>query len=225
MTTIVVLTAGVSQPSSSRLLAERLADATRNALQAAGMDVRIEIVELREYARDLANQVVTGFPGPSLKAVQDEVAEADALIAVTPIFNASYSGLFKMFFDVLEPSVLASKPVLLGATGGTARHSLALDHALRPLFAYLRAVALPTGVYAASADWASDGELRARIDLAGRELAAILGRSATPAPRRSDEFADVDFERLLAGSTGPALGTPTTARRSTEPDRSDRLRP
>ena len=74
---------------------------------------------------------------------------ADAVIVVTPIFSASYSGLFKTFFDVIEPDALAGKPVLIGATGGTARHSLALEYALRPLFTYLHAVVVPTAVYAA----------------------------------------------------------------------------
>jgi FMN reductase len=72
------------------------------------------------------------------------------VIAVTPIFSASYSGLFKTFFDVLERGALAGKPVLIAATGGSERHSLALEHAVRPLFAYLRAVVVPTAVYAAS---------------------------------------------------------------------------
>ena len=81
------------------------------------------------------------------------MSAADALIAVSPIFSGSYSGLFKTFFDVLEPETLAGKPVLIGATGGTARHSLALEHALRPLFSYLHAVVVPTAVYAAPEDW------------------------------------------------------------------------
>ncbi|HET9872358.1 MAG TPA: FMN reductase [Propionibacteriaceae bacterium] len=203
MTTVVVLTAGVSQPSSSRLLADRLAEASSTALGGSVDDVRVEVIELREYAAELANHFVTGFPSATLKAVLQGVADADALVAVTPIFSASFSGLFKMFFDVLEPGTLAGKPVLIAATGGTARHSLALDHALRPLFAYLKAVVLPTGVFAAPEDWASDGELRTRIDLAAAELAVALGRVARSPRRAPDRFAEVvPFERLLAGSLG-----------------------
>jgi len=199
MSRIVVLAAGVSQPSSTRLLADRLAEATRSALQAGGDRPTIEVIELRDYARDLANHVVTGFPSDPLKAVIEEVTEADALIAVTPIFSASYSGLFKLFFDVLPPHTLVGKPVLIGATGGTARHSLALDHALRPLFAYLRAVVVPSGVYAFSEDWASDGQLRIRIDRAAGELAALLGRSARTLSSRPDPYADVvPFTQMLS---------------------------
>ena len=110
---------------------------------------------------------------------------------MTPIFNASYSGLFKMFFDVLELDALAGMPVLIGATGGTARHSLALDHAMRPLFAYLGAAVVPTGVFAATEDWGSDtggvdGALTERIDRAARDLSAwMVARAPTVSATRS----------------------------------------
>ncbi len=102
------------------------------------------MVELRELANDIAQNMVTGFPGPRLRDAVDAVTGADGLIAVTPVFTGSYSGLFKSFFDVIDKDALAGRPVLVAATGGTARHSLVLDHAMRPLFAYLRAVVVPT---------------------------------------------------------------------------------
>ena len=142
---IVVITAGLGQPSSSRLLGRPAGPAVgERSRRARRARRRRRVVELREHAGDLANHCVTGFPAPQLAAVLEQVIDADALIAVTPIFSASYSGLFKMFFDVLEPDSLAGKPVLIGATGGTARHSLVLEHALRPLFTYLRAIVVPT---------------------------------------------------------------------------------
>jgi FMN reductase len=194
-TKIVVITAGLRQPSSSRLLADRLAAVT--AEQLAGAE--ITTVELREYARDLTNHLLTGFPSTHLSRLLDDVTSADALIAVSPIFSGSYSGLFKTFFDVLEPGVLAGKPVLIGATGGTARHSLVLDHALRPLFTYLQAVVVPTGVYAAPEDWGSDAQLGARTARAAGELAALVApRSPANHPPNEDDHV-IDFERLLAG--------------------------
>ena len=129
MTSVVVVSAGLSVPSSTRLLADRLAAATANALR----DAEITHVELRDLAHELTDNLLTGFPGPRLAAVVEDVRRADALIVVTPVFSASYSGLFKTFFDVLEPGVLDGKPVLVAATAGTARHSLVLEHALRPL--------------------------------------------------------------------------------------------
>ncbi|MBB5954004.1 FMN reductase [Saccharothrix tamanrassetensis] len=193
MTTIAVVSAGLSEPSSSHLLADRLA-----AGVGAVLPVEVRTVHLRDVARDVADNLVTGFPSARLKAVVDDVVGADGLIAVTPTFNASYSGLFKSFVDVLEPESLAGKPVLIGATGGTERHSLVLDYALRPLFAYLKADVVPTGVYAASSDWGSPQGLSDRIDRASAELAGLLAGRAPAAP--VDKFADVvPFDQLLAG--------------------------
>jgi FMN reductase len=201
--TIAVVSAGLSNPSSTRLLADRLTAATVGALRARGDDATVEVVELRAHARDLADNLVTGFANESLQSAVDTVTGADGLIAVTPIFSASFSGLFKTFFDVLDKEALVGKPVLLGATAGTARHSLALEHAMRPLFAYLRAVTVPTGVFAASEDWAggADRALADRIDRAAGELADLVtGRPA--AARPVDPFADPEtsFEDLLRGS-------------------------
>jgi FMN reductase len=197
--TLAVVTAGLSQPSSSRLLADRLAAATVQEL--AGTPVDVEVIEVRDHAHDLVNATLTGFAAPELQRALDAVAGADGVIAVTPIFNASYSGLFKSFFDVLEPEAIADVPVLLGATGGTARHSLALEHALRPLFSYLRALVVPTAVFAASEDWAgADGEraLATRIRRAARQLAALV-EAREPADD-VDPFEDpTPFSELLAG--------------------------
>lgn len=191
---IAVVAAGLGQPSSTRLLADQLAAATVRALGEA----EVEIVELREHAHALVDNMLTGFPSQDLRSAIDAVVGADGLIVVTPIFNASYSGLFKSFFDVLEPESLDGKPVLIGATGGTARHSLAIDHAVRPMFSYLRAAAVPTGVFAATADWGSgDSGLSGRIERAAGELAnAITGRQNTGP---IDPFENpVSFEELLA---------------------------
>jgi FMN reductase len=202
--TLAVVSAGLSVPSSTRLLADRLTAATVEALRRRGDDATVEVVELREHARDLADNLVTGFANGPLRTAVETVSGADALIAVTPIFSASYSGLFKTFFDVLDKEALVGKPVLLGATAGTARHSLALEHAVRPLFAYLRAVAVPTAVFAASEDWAGAGgvdrALADRIDRAAGELADLVtGRPAAAKP--VDPYADPEtsFEELLRG--------------------------
>ncbi|PSL57727.1 FMN reductase [Saccharothrix carnea] len=191
MTTLTVVQAGLGSPSSTQLLATRLAEATQRLVP----DLEVRTAHLRDLARDIADNLVTGFPSARLREVVESVVGADALIAVTPTFNASYSGLFKSFVDVLEPESLVGKPVLIGATGGTERHSLVLDHALRPLFAYLRAIVVPTGVYAASSDWGADG-LPGRVDRAAGELADLLAGRAPVKPAH-DGF--VPFDQLLAG--------------------------
>jgi FMN reductase len=198
---LVVVTAGLSVPSSSRLLADRLAAAVERHVREEGLDPRVEVIELRDHAIDLVNHMLSGFPTPSLQAAFDAVLAADGVIAVAPIFSGSYNGLFKMFFDGIDRDGFRAKPVLIAATGGTARHSLAIDHALRPLFAYLRAVVVPTGVYAATEDWgqgtvATDGSLVERIERAATELATVM--ASAPAGPPGDEFADpVPFEDLL----------------------------
>ena len=198
---LVVVSAGLGQPSSTRLLADRLAAATERHLRDAGVEPQLEIIELRDHAQDLINHILTGFPAPKLQAAIDAMLGADGLIAVSPIFSASYSGLFKLFFDVVERDGLSGMPTLIAATGGTARHSLALEHALRPLFAYLNAATVATSVFAAAEDWgtagvAADGSLVERIDRAAGELAVAIA-ARTPRPAR-DAFADpVPFEDLL----------------------------
>ncbi|GAA1276120.1 FMN reductase [Streptomyces sp. NBC_00371] len=187
---LVAVSAGLSTPSSTRLLADRLAESARGELAAQGHDVDTEVIELRELAVAVANNLVTGFPSPPLAAAIDTVTGAHGLIIVTPVFSASYSGLFKSFFDLIDPDALTGKPVLVAATGGTARHSLVLEHALRPLFAYLRAVVVPTAVYAASEDWGSGGDeytegLPARIRRAGGELATLM--AARPAEETPED--------------------------------------
>jgi FMN reductase len=205
---LAVITAGLSQPSSSRLLADRLAQAATTALAGRDIAAEVAVVELREHARDLTNNLLTGFPAPRLAEVLTEITTADALIVVSPIFSGSYSGLFKTFFDVLDPTALEGKPVLLGATGGTARHSLALEYAIRPLFAYLKAAILPTAVFAAAEDWASDGILAERLTRAGEELAALLDiRSVPAAGSNGDGGAEViAFEQLLGAVAGARHG-------------------
>jgi FMN reductase len=204
---LVVVTAGLSEPSSSRLLADRLAVAVERHLREAGLEPRVEVIELRAHAVDLANQMLTGFPSPALQSALDAVLAADGVIAVSPIFSGSYNGLFKMFFDALDRDGFRAKPALIAATGGTPRHSLAIEHAMRPLFAYLRAAVVPTGVYAATEDWgqggvATDGSLVDRIERAAAELAAAMAMRFAAA---RDAYADpVPFEDLLRRGTTDA---------------------
>lgn len=200
MTSLAVVSGGLSNPSSSRLLADMLTAATR---QAGGGQVDVTMIELRDLAQQLTEHMLTGFPGPELSEAIDAVRNADGVIVVTPVFAASYSGLFKTFFDVLEEGLLDGKPVLIAATAGTARHSLVLEFALRPLFSYLHAVVVPTGVFAATDDFGDDG-LDRRIARAAGELVGLMNVDdaaprSTPARRLvEDEFADpTPFAELL----------------------------
>ena len=201
--TLAVVSAGLNQPSSTSLLATRLATAASNELARRGVDAEVTTIELRVHGHDLTDHLLTFFASEPLQAAKDTVARADGLIAVTPIFSASYSGLFKSFFDLLDDGALTGTPVLLGATAGTARHSLALEHTIRPLFSYLRALTTPTAVFAAAEDWGADssvdGGLAARIDRAATEFAALVTGHAPAAT--VDPFAEpTPFEQLLGVS-------------------------
>ncbi|WP_314101619.1 FMN reductase [uncultured Frigoribacterium sp.] len=196
---IVVLSAGLGQPSSTRLLADRLAEASARALLDQGSPADFRVVELRDHAHDVTDAMLTGFPSEALADVLAAVGAADGVVAVTPVFTGSYSGLFKSFFDVLDNTALTGTPVLIGATAGTARHSLVLDHELRPLFSYLRAVVVPTGVFAAAEDWGAGDStttgLPERVTRAADEFAALVSLRHT---ERRDPFADVvSFEEQL----------------------------
>lgn len=201
MRRIVVISAALSESSSSSLLGGRLARAVQDA-SPDGVDV--EVVELRDFLPEIA-QAFTSFPPERLQEAFDRVEAADGIIAVTPIYNASYSGLFKSFFDVLPEGTLRGVPVLIAATGGTPRHSLALDFAVRPLLAYLKAEVLTTAVFAATDDWGSNADdvapLPERISRAGAALAdAVAARE----PRAvSDEFDGVSsFDDMMRGLGG-----------------------
>jgi FMN reductase len=201
---ITVLSAGLGVPSSSRLLADQLAVAAERQLAAAGYAVTVDIVELRDLAVDIANNFVTGYAAPRLADVIAGVDASDGVIAVTPVFSASYSGLFKSFIDVLDPKALEGKAVLLGATAGTDRHQMVLDFAMRPLFTYLRTRVAPTAVFAGPQDWGNnDGggsPLSERIDRAAGEFAALL-QGAQP-QQKPAPLASMPFEQLLAGISG-----------------------
>jgi FMN reductase len=200
MRTILVITAGMGQPSSTQLLGQRLGEATIRGLREAGQDeVELRHVELRTLASELAGYLVTRVPSSVLQEVLDAVGTAAGVIAVTPVFNASFSGLFKLFFDLLEEGTLAGRPVLLAATGGTQRHSLVIDHAMLPMFHYLKARVLPLGVFAATKDWGgSETRLSRRIAQAGAQFTELV--VSTPVVQRASEFEHVtSFEDLLRG--------------------------
>jgi FMN reductase len=212
---LAVISAGLSEPSASRLLADQLADAVRVQVGARGEDITIDVVEVRELAHDLATVMTSGgVPTPALTQARDVVSAADGLVAVTPVFTASYSGLFKTLVDALDPDSLNGMPVVVAATAGTPRHSLVLDHAMRPLFSHLRAVVVPTGVFAATEDF-GDAGLSERITRAASELAALMVGTPTGVagfapdlaarPRRSGSEVATDvtpFETLLRGHSG-----------------------
>ena len=202
---IAVISAGVSDPSSTRLLANRIAQKTIDTLREAGLTATVQPVELGPIATDIARALVSGIPGPQVQDAIGKLARADAVIAATPVYKAGISGLFKSFADLIDNDLLIAKPVILAATGGSARHAMVVDDHLRPLFAFLRAIPVPTSLYAAPEDWGS-ADLGKRIARAAGELAVLL-RSHAPG-----EIADANW----AGYQHQFGGNATRAQRSAD---------
>lgn len=197
---ITVISGGLSETSATRRLADQLGTATIEALRARGVAAELTVLDLRERAHDITNATLTGFAGSALQADLDLVLASDGVVAATPVYSGSYTGLFKSFVDLLGQAAFDGTPVLLAATAGTARHSLALEHAMRPLFSYLRALTVPTGVFAASEDWGGDGDaagaLAGRVQRAAGELADLV--AAREPKQVVDEFASApSFTDLL----------------------------
>jgi FMN reductase len=221
---LVLISAGTGNPSSTRLLGDRIAQKTLDLLRESETPATVNVVELGPLAVEIARATVSGVPSAELQGATRRLAAADAVIAATPVYKAGISGLFKSFVDLLDNDLLVAKPVLLAATAGSARHALVVDEQMRPLFAYMRALALPTSVFATPEDWGAS-ELGERIGRAAAELAVLLragvGREiadsgwsgyqhefAGNATRAERTGADLDFDsplmRLAAG--GPSRG-------------------
>ncbi|WP_313811956.1 CE1759 family FMN reductase [Glutamicibacter sp.] len=217
---VVVISGGLGTPSSSSLLGQQIGQSIGAQLAASGVQADVTNIELREFASDITNNMLTGFAAPSLQKVIDAVVNSDVLVAVTPVFTASISGLFKSFLDILDPKSLQDKPVVLAATAGTARHQLAIDYAMRPIFSYLRAQVMPTTIFASSEDFGGEGlsgTLADRTKRVAREVVATLGsvdgelspdanlgdtRSIAPSVSDladpNDDMTSLPFEALLA---------------------------
>ena len=170
---LVIVSAGTSQPSTTRMLADRIAAAGLERLRELEVPAAIGAIEVAPLAVDVARASVTGVSSTELQAAIEQIAAADAVIASAPVYKAGISGLFKSFVDVLDNDLLIAKPVVLAATAGSSRHALVVDEQMRSLFAYMRALTLPTSVFAAPEDWGA-AELGERVRRAATELAVVV---------------------------------------------------
>lgn len=217
---LVVVNAGTGDPSSTRMLADRTAQRVAALVRENGGDVDIRVIDLREIAAEVTTALVSQHVGPGLRAAMDAVAAADGMVAATPVYAAGPSGLFTSFFQTLETDSLIGTPVVLAATAGTARHALVADDQMRGMFGYLRAMSVPTALFAAPEDWA-DSALATRVDRAALELATLMGAGVADAVRRGNaaryqtQFGstndpgiqlDSDLMRLAAGGEKPRPG-------------------
>ena len=196
---VVVVNAGVSDPSSTRLLADRAAQRVVSLGAERGHTVTVLSLDLRELLPELPAALSSQLLGKKFTAAIAALGSADAIIAATPVYKAAASGLFTSFFQVLDNDLLIGKPVILAATAGTARHALVVDEELRSLFAYLRTLPVPTSLFASTEDW-TDKALGERVDRAAFE-ALLLMESGFATQVRDESWRRYSHEFGSAGGT------------------------
>jgi FMN reductase len=201
--TLVVVTAGTSDPSSTRMLADQVAQRVTDLAGRRGHEVATRVVDLRELATEITTAMVSRLAGPKLRQAVAALGDADGIVASTPVYAAGASGLFTSFFQVLDSDLLIAKPVVLAATAGTARHALVVDEQVRSLFAYLRTMTVPTSLFAAPEDW-SDPALAKRVDRAAFEL-LLLMESGFARHVRDESWRSYQHEFGSAGGTELAI--------------------
>ncbi|WP_027940893.1 CE1759 family FMN reductase [Amycolatopsis taiwanensis] len=197
--TVVVVTAGTSDPSSTRMLADRTAQRAAELAGRRGNEVAVRVIDLRELATEITAALISQLAGPKLQQAIAALGEADGIIASTPVYKAGASGLFTSFFQILDNDLLIAKPVVLAATAGTARHALVVDEQLRSLFAFMRTTTAPTSLFATSQDW-GDPALTTRIERAALEL-VLLMESGFARQVRDESWQSYQHEFGSAGGT------------------------
>jgi len=199
---IVAFSGNLHRPSRTRSLVEAIGgEAARQA------NAELRVFDLLDAGPGLGGALSrASLPLPAARLV-DAIESADAVVAGSPVYKGTYTGLFKHVFDLVEPDRLAGKPVAIAATGGGARHALVVEHALRPLFGFFTALTVPTAVYA------TDGELARREGRDGYDIVdAALAKRATEAARQLAAL-------LNPPAAVPAQGGRLTADALWSPDR------
>ncbi|WP_309132351.1 CE1759 family FMN reductase [Brevibacterium sp.] len=188
---ILSVTTSLSEDSSTLKLADRILTAAAAAGEEQGFAVETEHVNIRTLTTALTDMTLTGFRSEELEEAFAAVAEADAIVTVTPVYKVAPVGVHTLFWQLIDDKALAGIPVLIGSTGGTARHSLAAETVLRPVLSYLKGLVVPTSVFAATDDWGSvEGgrSLSGRIRQSAEELvtltASVRGLSGAEADGR-----------------------------------------
>ena len=176
---IVAVSGGMNALSKTESLVQNILDELAQATP-----ITVHFIKLSEIGSLLSGAVYRNQLPASVQADLDAIESADVLVVGTPVYRASFTGLFKHFFDFVDQSALVDVPVLLSASGGSERHALVIEHQLRPLFSFFEAQTLPIGVYATDKDFSpaytiTSPQLQERIQLAVKRALPILHRSQT----------------------------------------------
>ncbi|UOE44093.1 FMN reductase [Agromyces larvae] len=167
---IVAVSGSLHAPSKTTVLAREILEAFADALRDGGIDVETRLIELSEIGREFSGALNRSELSPTAEETIRDIEAATLLIVASPVYRASFTGLFKHVFDFVGQYSLIDKPVLLAATGGSDRHALIIEHQFRPLFSFFQALTLPIGVYASDPDFVDyrieSESLRERIEQA-----------------------------------------------------------
>ncbi len=170
---VVGVSGSLHEPSKTTVLVESIIEAVgrRTAIDA-------EVITLTKLGPSLAGALQRDHLPDEVEDALLAIEGADLLIAASPVYRASFTGLFKHLFDFVDQYALVGQPVLLAATGGGERHALILEHQLRPLFGFFQSLTLPLGVYASTTDFDGyalrNGAAQQRIEQAvGRGLPLV----------------------------------------------------
>lgn len=159
---VVAVSGSLHAPSKTTVLVREILGALELALP-----VETHLIELSEVGTEFSGALNREQLSDRAEAELRRIEGADLLVVASPVYRASFTGLFKHVFDFVGQYSLIDTPVLLAATGGSDRHALILEHQFRPLFSFFQALTLPIGVYANDSDFTnyeiSSEALRARI--------------------------------------------------------------
>jgi len=198
---VVAVSGTLSSPSKT----DALVDAVLDEL-ALVLPIERHVIRVSELGPLFAGALTRDQLDERVERELRAVEGADLLIAASPVYRASFTGLFKHFFDFVEQYALVDVPVLLAATGGSERHALILEHSLRPLFGFFQALTLPLGVYAHASDFT---DRRVTAPLLQERIRAAIARGLPLVRSSVDEKRRIERAVSGVGDELDALPTPT----------------
>ena len=190
---VVGVAGSLKAPSRTIELVEQIVAALGTHLEVEATVIRID-----ELGPKFAGALTRAELDPAVETALTQIETADVLVVASPVYRASFTGLFKHLFDFVDQYALVDVPVILAATGGSERHALIIEHQFRPLFAFFQALTLPLGVYAHDSDFTdyriSSPRLTERLEKAvAKAVPLIRGNLAERA----------EIEATLAGEITP----------------------
>jgi FMN reductase len=162
------------------------------------LDVEPLHIRINEVGPSFAGTLKRSELPDAVEAALQAIESADVLVVASPVYRASFTGLFKHLFDFVDQYALVDTPILLAATGGSERHALIIEHQFRPLFGFFQALTLPVGVYAHDSDFTdyqiSSIRLQERLEKAVVKAIPLI---------RSNVAEKEEIARTLAGEGEP----------------------